>query len=92
MRGARCRSTWYGERVVNARDDMSIGPARALPLAGVAPVEWRISDGLMAYEDALGAMEARVDAIAAGHARPNWSGCSSTRRSTPPAPAPSRRR
>ena len=34
------------------------------------------------------AMEARVAAIRAGDARPSWSGCWSTRRSTPPAPAP----
>ncbi len=31
-------------------------------------VEWRISDGLVAYEDALAFMEARVDAIARGEA------------------------
>jgi lipoyl(octanoyl) transferase len=30
-------------------------------------VEWRISDGLVAYPDALAAMEARVEAIVAGH-------------------------
>ncbi|MEJ8574708.1 lipoyl(octanoyl) transferase LipB [Microbaculum marinum] len=34
----------------------------------VAPVEWRISDGLVSYVDAVAAMEARVAAIAAGEA------------------------
>jgi lipoyl(octanoyl) transferase len=34
----------------------------------VADVEWRISDGLTLYEDALGQMEARAAAIRAGEA------------------------
>lgn len=33
------------------------------------PVEWRVSDTPVAFEDALAEMEARVDAIAAGNAR-----------------------
>ncbi|MEL6768979.1 MAG: lipoyl(octanoyl) transferase LipB [Pseudomonadota bacterium] len=32
------------------------------------PVEWRVSEGLVPYEEALAAMEARVAAIAAGEA------------------------
>jgi lipoyl(octanoyl) transferase len=36
--------------------------ARVVP----SPVEWRISDGPVAYPDALAAMEARVEAIRAG--------------------------
>jgi lipoyl(octanoyl) transferase len=38
------------------------------PAAGLVPVEWRISDGLLAYQEAVGAMEARVAAIGAGEA------------------------
>jgi lipoyl(octanoyl) transferase len=51
--------------VVNVRDDLTVGmPAPA----GFAPVEWRISDGLVPYEAAVAAMEARVAEIAAGRA------------------------
>jgi lipoyl(octanoyl) transferase len=39
-----------------------------LPAAGAPPVEWRVSDDLVAYETALAAMDARVAAIAAGDA------------------------
>jgi lipoyl(octanoyl) transferase len=35
---------------------------------GSAPVEWLVSSGLTPYDDALRAMEARAEAIAAGHA------------------------
>ena len=35
---------------------------------GSAPVRWRISDGLTAYEDALATMESEVAAIVAGEA------------------------
>ncbi len=35
---------------------------------GLQPVEWRVSDGPVAYEDALAQMEARVDSIARGEA------------------------
>jgi lipoyl(octanoyl) transferase len=33
------------------------------------PVEWRVSSGFVAYHDAVAAMDARVAAISAGHAR-----------------------
>jgi lipoyl(octanoyl) transferase len=39
-----------------------------LPASGSPPVEWRVSDELVAYETALAAMDARVAAIAAGQA------------------------
>jgi lipoyl(octanoyl) transferase len=46
------------------RDDL-----RLLPVAqDLAPVEWRISDGLTGYEEAVSAMQARAEAIAEGHA------------------------
>jgi lipoyl(octanoyl) transferase len=51
--------------VVNVRDELTLG----FPAApGMAPVEWRISDGLVSYEAAVAAMDARVAAIAAGTA------------------------
>jgi lipoyl(octanoyl) transferase len=40
-----------------------------LPAPGAAPVEWTIAEGLVPYEEAVAAMEARVAAIAAGEAR-----------------------
>lgn len=43
-------------------------PTGFLSTAGSAPVEWRISDTPVAYEDALRMMDARVAAIAAGTA------------------------
>jgi lipoyl(octanoyl) transferase len=49
--------------VVNARNDLDIG-LKAPP--GTAPVEWRIADALVPYEQAVAAMEARAAAIAAG--------------------------
>jgi lipoyl(octanoyl) transferase len=39
-----------------------------LPAPGTAPVEWRISDGLTDYAQAVAEMEKRADAIAAGKA------------------------
>ena len=39
-----------------------------LPAPGSPPVEWAISDGLVAYDAAVAEMEARVAAIAAGDA------------------------
>jgi lipoyl(octanoyl) transferase len=36
--------------------------------AGLAPVEWRVSEALVPYPDALMQMEARVEAIIAGNA------------------------
>ena len=49
--------------MVNARDELKIGLA---PFPGSLPAEWRIADGLVAYEQAVAAMEARAAAIAAG--------------------------
>jgi lipoyl(octanoyl) transferase len=51
--------------VVNARNELPVGLA---PAPGLAAVEWRLSGGLVPYERALAAMEARVAAIAAGTA------------------------
>lgn len=39
-----------------------------MPAPGSAPVEWAIADGVVGYEEAVAAMEARVAAIAAGEA------------------------
>jgi lipoyl(octanoyl) transferase len=50
--------------VVNVRDDLGFG----LKSAALPPVEWRVSDGLIPYETALAAMDARVAAIADGRA------------------------
>jgi lipoyl(octanoyl) transferase len=50
--------------VVNARD----GLAFDLKTAGLPAVEWRVSDALVPYEDALAVMEQRVAAIAEGRA------------------------
>ena len=47
------------------RDELNLGmPAPA----GMAAVEWRVSDSPLAYADALAVMEARVEAIANGEA------------------------
>ena len=51
--------------MVNTRGDLTIGP---LPAAGTAPVEWLISDRPVAYDAALAAMTARVEAISRGQA------------------------
>jgi lipoyl(octanoyl) transferase len=51
--------------MVNGRDELTIG----LPApAGIAAVEWRVSDDLVPYEAALAAMDARVADIVAGRA------------------------
>jgi lipoyl(octanoyl) transferase len=51
--------------MVNARDTLALGlPARS----GSPAPEWRGEHGLLAYDDALAGMEARVAAIAAGRA------------------------
>jgi lipoyl(octanoyl) transferase len=51
--------------VVNARDDLKLG----LPAPpGSAPAEWRVSDSIVQYQDALAAMETRVAEIVAGRA------------------------
>jgi lipoyl(octanoyl) transferase len=51
--------------VVNTRGDLTIGLP---PGAGAPAVEWRVSDGLTAYDDALAVMAARATAIARGEA------------------------
>jgi lipoyl(octanoyl) transferase len=51
--------------MVNIRDELTIGLAAP---AGNPPVEWQVSDALVAYEDALAAMDARVADIVAGRA------------------------
>jgi lipoyl(octanoyl) transferase len=52
--------------LVNARERLEA----ALPAApGSPPVEWAVEDGLVSYEEAVAAMEARVAAIAEGRAR-----------------------
>jgi lipoyl(octanoyl) transferase len=51
--------------VVNTRNTLVIG----LPApTGSTPVEWRVSDSLVSYEDAIATMETRAAAIAAGRA------------------------
>ncbi len=42
---------------------------RMLPRETASPVEWKVSQGLVPYEEAVDAMEARVNAIAAGTAQ-----------------------
>jgi lipoyl(octanoyl) transferase len=46
------------------RGEMTVGLGR-----GTAPLEWRVGEGLIAYPDALAAMEARAAAVAEGAAR-----------------------
>jgi lipoyl(octanoyl) transferase len=48
--------------VVNVRNQLAVG----LVAEGLAPVEWRLSEGLVAYEQALEAMDTQVAAIADG--------------------------
>jgi lipoyl(octanoyl) transferase len=50
--------------MVNVRDELAFG----LKNGGLGPVEWRVGDGLVAYEAALAVMEARAAAIADGSA------------------------
>ena len=45
-----------------------MAPDSFLPAPGSAPVEWRVEDRLVPYEEAVAAMEARAAAIAAGRA------------------------
>jgi lipoyl(octanoyl) transferase len=52
--------------VVNTRQNLTIG---LLPPAGAPPVEWRVSDGRVGYDDAIAVMAARAGAIARGEAR-----------------------
>jgi lipoyl(octanoyl) transferase len=51
--------------MVNTRDTLISAPFSATPGAGV---EWRVTDSLVEYEDALAVMEARAAAIADGTA------------------------
>jgi lipoyl(octanoyl) transferase len=51
--------------VVNTRANLTLG---LVPPAGAPPVEWQVSDGLVGYEAALAAMNARAEAIARGEA------------------------
>jgi lipoyl(octanoyl) transferase len=51
--------------VVNTRADLSLP---LIPHKGAAPPEWRVSEGLISYDDAVALMDARAEAIAAGHA------------------------
>jgi len=51
--------------VVNVRDRLDIG---LLPDPELAPVEWRLGEGLVPYDEALATMEQRAAAIAAGTA------------------------
>ena len=50
--------------MVNARNELAVG----LKAADLAPVEWRVSEGLVSYDQAVAAMEARAAAIAEGGA------------------------
>src|SRR5262245_55584695 len=53
----------YSCGMISARDGVMVGVD-----PGSTPVEWRISEGLVAYEAALAVMEARATAIADGSA------------------------
>lgn len=52
--------------MVNTRADAA---ASFLPRAGSPPIDWVVSEGLVDYEEAVTAMEARAARIAAGEAR-----------------------
>src|SRR5256885_2349976 len=58
------KSPWYGYPVVNVRDEIDFG----LQTAGFPPVEWRVSDRLVPYDEALAVMQARAAAVAQGDA------------------------
>jgi lipoyl(octanoyl) transferase len=51
--------------VVNVRDRLDIG---LLPDPELAPVEWRLGEGLIPYDEALSVMDQRASAVAAGTA------------------------
>src|SRR2546426_12250145 len=53
----------YSCRMISARNDVMVGLD-----PGSTPVEWRISEGLVAYEAALAVMDARAAAGADGSA------------------------
>ena len=48
-------------QTVNTRDDVTIG---LFPPSPSAPVEWCVSDGLVAYDHALAVMAARASMAA----------------------------
>lgn len=52
----------------SAASRLSVAPASFLPVSGAAPVEWRIADKLVSYEEAVAFMEARAAAILLGEA------------------------
>jgi lipoyl(octanoyl) transferase len=58
----------HGYRVVNTRDDLTIGLLPAPPAGDGAPVEWLSSDSFVDYDAALAFMAARAAAIARGEA------------------------
>lgn len=47
---------------------LAVSPTAFLPSSGSPPVAWRVSEGLVGYEEAVAWMEARAAAIAAGQA------------------------
>lgn len=51
--------------MINARDELTLGLA---PAPDLAPVEWRLGEGLVSYDQALAVMEERAAAVAAGTA------------------------
>ena len=51
--------------MVNSRNELKFG---LLPDASAPPAEWRVSDGLVDYEQALATMTARAESIARGEA------------------------
>jgi lipoyl(octanoyl) transferase len=55
----------HGYEMVNTRDDLKTGLVASV---NSAPVEWRISGGLVPYQEALAIMTARAAAIARGEA------------------------
>src|SRR5436309_665124 len=75
MRGVACAHTAGAlpsrhhivSGMISARDDVMVGLDRAS-----SPVEWRISEGLVAYETALVLMEMRGAAIAGGVSDPRY--------------------
>ena len=60
------RSSWYGERVVNIRANLS--ELRLTAAENTPPVQWLVSNAPVGYDAALKAMNERVDAIVAGTA------------------------
>jgi lipoyl(octanoyl) transferase len=57
-------SPWYGYPVVNVRDALDFG----LQAGAFPPVEWRVTDRLVPYDEALALMEERGAAVARGNA------------------------